>query len=176
MATQVIKSILKGQVEARLQLIEEQSKEDLQLISAVPHLQKSAELMDVLIYNLEKYHTEVKNKCKVQYQKGSAIPDKIEEQVFAGKYSHPHTLSSILSFIEFMIIESQKGSQGGEDGGAAVGEMTVSLGIENMKRLWYLFVKEPNFQTDQTLFLNWVNESRVINVIRTDNYQQYNDT
>jgi len=38
--------------------------------------------------------------------------------------------------------------------------MPVSLGIENIKQLWSLFVKEPNFESDQSLFLDWINKQR----------------
>ena len=48
--------------------------------------------------------------------------------------------------------------------------MNVALGIENIKRLWTLFVKEPNFQSDQTLFLNWINKQRTHTTFQIVNY------
>lgn len=54
--------------------------------------------------------------------------------------------------------------------------MTVSMGIENIKRLWTLFVKEPNFQSDQTIFLNWINKQRTHTISHMQNYQKRNYT
>jgi len=50
--------------------------------------------------------------------------------------------------------------------------MTVSIGEENIRRLWVLLVKEPNFQSDQTLFLNWINKQRTNTVIFYKQYQK----
>jgi len=54
--------------------------------------------------------------------------------------------------------------------------MTVSIGEENIRRLWVLLVKEPNFQSDQTLFLNWINKQRTNTVIFYKQYQKMQQT
>ena len=38
----------------------------------------------------------------------------------------------------------------------------MSLGTENIDRLWQLFVHQPNFNADQNLFLKWINKPREI--------------
>ena len=43
--------------------------------------------------------------------------------------------------------------------------MNTNLGIENIKSIWCLFVKQPNFQSDQTLFLDWINKQRNLTYI-----------
>lgn len=63
-----------------------------------------------------------------------------------------------MEFIELLIIQPQKVNENME--------MTVCMGIDNIKRLWALFVKEPNFASDQTQFLNWVNKVRIHSVQR----------
>jgi len=51
----------------------------------------------------------------------------------------------MLGFLEFLIINS---------------EHKVTLGTENIDRLWKIFVLKPNFNSDQTLFLKWINKHR----------------
>ena len=50
--------------------------------------------------------------------------------------------------------------------------MLVTMGIENIKRLWILFVNDPNFQSDTTLFLNWINKQRTHTISKIVNYQR----
>ena len=117
-----------------------------------------------MVSNIEKYHAEVKQKCKQLYAKGGRMPDKMEDQVFSGRYSHTKTLQASFDFIEFLIQQAQiQKLDSGE-------EMTVTLGIENINKLWILFVKEPNFQSDQALFLNWINKHRSHQVQTYVNY------
>jgi hypothetical protein len=51
----------------------------------------------------------------------------------------------LLGFLEFLIINS---------------EHKVTLGTDNIDRLWKIFVLKPNFNLDQTLFLKWINKHR----------------
>ena len=88
------------------------------------------------------------------FEKSGTLPDNLDEHVFSGKYSHSHTLQRILDLLEFLICQSQQESN-------KTGQL-VTLGIENIKQLWGLFVNEPNFQSDQSLFLNWVNKTRTM--------------
>ena len=97
-------------------------------------------LVDALIGNIKGYHEDVKQKCKKAFQKSGTLPDNLDEHVFTGKYSHSVTLQSILDLLEFLICKSQQDSNTTGD--------RVTLGIENIKKLWALFVNEPNFQAD----------------------------
>jgi len=63
--------------------------------------------------------------------------------VFSGKYKHQDALHTILTMLEFLIILSEE---------------EVSLGVENIEKLWSMFVHDANFQSDQDLFLNWINK------------------
>ena len=115
-------------------------------------LQNQLKLSDALINNIRKYHSDVKQKCKQMFETSGTLPDNLDEHVFSGKYAHSHTLQSILDLLEFLICQSQQESN-------KTGQR-VALGIENIKQLWSLFVNEPNFQSDQSLFLDWVNKTR----------------
>ena len=80
------------------------------------------------------------------------VPESVEDTIFIGQYSHNDTLNAVLDFIEYIVIESQ-------NDGLKKNEV-VSIGIENIQKLWRLFVTEPNFNSDQNLFLNWINKQR----------------
>jgi hypothetical protein len=54
-------------------------------------------------------------------------------------------LNLLLQFLEFLIEKS---------------DHKVSLGNDNIDTLWKYFVQSPNIQTDQTLFLKWINKTR----------------
>ena len=97
-------------------------------------------LVDALIGNIKGYHEDVKQKCKKAFQKSGTLPDNLDEHIFTGKYSHSVTLQSILDLLEFLICKRQQDSNTTGD--------RVTLGIENIKKLWALFVNEPNFQAD----------------------------
>ena len=49
-------------------------------------------------------------------------------------------LEKFLDFIEFVVCADQRR--------CITNELTVSLGIENIQKLWYLLAKEPNFSHD----------------------------
>lgn len=51
-------------------------------------------------------------------------------------------------------------------------DITISLGIENIKRLWNLFVKEPNFASDHAVFLDWIYKQRSYSQIHIMNDQK----
>ena len=50
--------------------------------------------------------------------------------------------------------------------------MSSCLGVDNIKLIWSLFVKQPNFKQDQTLFLDWINNVRLF---RYYAYTQYRE-
>jgi len=47
----------------------------------------------------------------------------------------------------------------------------VVLGVANIKLLWQIFVEEPNYIQEQSLFLNWINNQNEDN--NQANQQQY---
>ena len=65
-------------------------------------------LIDQLVQNIEAYHGLVKQKCKQFYNNGGAIPDKVEQHVFSGRYPHDETIQKTLDLIELLICEPQK--------------------------------------------------------------------
>ena len=72
-------------------------------MSVSSELQSQVNLIEALVTNIQRYHEAVKQKCKQLYQAGNTLPDKIEEQVFVGRYSHEQTIQSMLDMIEFLI-------------------------------------------------------------------------
>jgi len=114
-------------------------------------LQERLGLIGLIISNVQHYHSQVKHRLKALSEKNK-VPDNVEEFSFCGSYSHSKTLDALLEFLEYLIIQSQNDSQKQDD--------FVSLGIDNLTQLWQLFVSEPNFNSDQNLFLSWVNKQR----------------
>lgn len=116
------------------QLDESEEKE----VSLVLELQNKVQIIDALVQSLTNYHHVVKNKVKQMYQQGAALPNKLDEQAFQGRYSHQQTLQKILDFVNFFVVQGQKDNSSNH-------AITVSLGVQNIKQLWTLFVKDPNF-------------------------------
>ncbi len=102
-------------------------------------------LINKVIGNIQSYHAAVKERARALIEKNKTIPDDVSGFIFLGKHTHKETLEAILGFLEFIILSSDE---------------KVTLGIENIDRLWTLFVQQPNFNSDQTLFLQWVNKYR----------------
>ena len=69
-------------------------------------LQEQVRLIDALVANAEAYHGEVRQKCKQLYTANGSLPDKVEEQVFSGRYPHSATLRATLDFLELMICKA----------------------------------------------------------------------
>lgn len=61
----------------------------------------------------------------------------------------------MLDFLEFLIINSTQ---------------SVSLGTANIDILWQIFVLQPNFNSDQALFLKWINKPREQQYVRNEVY------
>ena len=40
------------------------------------------------------------------YMNGGAIPEKADEQVFCGRYTHRETIDKMLEFLEFIICQA----------------------------------------------------------------------
>lgn len=102
-----------------------------------------------MIKNIEEYHTGVKEKTRQMAEKKRTIPDDVSNFIFLGKNAHDAHLNSLFDFLEFIVLRSNE---------------TVSLGIDNIDKLWRLFVQQPVFNSDQSLFLKWVNKFREVYV------------
>jgi hypothetical protein len=81
-------------------------------------------------------------KALQQQKKTQLLPEEVGGFAFVGKHAHDTVLGHLLSFIEFLIVQSN---------------MQVPIGIPNIDTLWQIFVHQPNFSSDQNLFLKWVN-------------------
>lgn len=87
----------------------------------------------------------MREKTRALSEKNKTLPDDVSNFVFVGKHTHQDTLDQLLGFLEFLIINS---------------EYKVTLGTENIDKLWIMFVQQPNSNVDQTLFLKWINKHR----------------
>ena len=72
------------------------------------------------------------------------------EQVFVGSSSHEQTIQALLTLLEYLLSSN-----------------AVCLGVHNIKLLWQIFVEEPNYTLEQSVFLNWINNAN------EDNNNQY---
>lgn len=97
---------------------------------------------------MESYHGAVREKVRSLTER-KKLPEDVTNFTFVGKHSHDATLNQLLGFLEFIILSSEE---------------RVSLGTDSIDRLWQLFVQQPNFNSDQTLFLKWVNKYREVAV------------
>ena len=66
------------------------------------------------------------------------------EQIFVGSNSHEQTVQAMLALLEYLLSSN-----------------SVCLGVHNIKLLWQIFVEEPNYTMEQTMFLNWINRSKI---------------
>ena len=64
------------------------------------------------------------------------------EQIFVGSNSHEQTVQAMLTLLEYLLSSN-----------------SVCLGVHNIKLLWQIFVEEPNYTMEQTMFLNWINNT-----------------
>lgn len=78
-------------------------------------------------------------------RKNKAPIEKIEDYIFYGRSAHKEVVEKLLDFIQFVIIGS---------------DYTVSVKCQNIDILWKIFVHQPNFTQDQTLFLQFINQKR----------------
>jgi hypothetical protein len=92
-------------------------------------------IVDVVVSALRVYHELVRQKMKTIESVGTFC-----EQVFVGSSSHEQTIQALLQLLEYLLSTN-----------------SVCLGIHNIKLLWQIFVEEPNYTLEQSVFLNWVN-------------------
>jgi hypothetical protein len=94
-------------------------------------------IVDTVVAALNHYHELVRQKMKSLESVGTFY-----EQVFVGVNSHEQTIQALLALLEYLLSSN-----------------AVSLGIHNIKLLWQIFVEEPNYTLEQTMFLNWINNA-----------------
>jgi len=117
----------------------------LTLATIITSLEDQLGLVSKIISNIESYHNAVKERVRSLSERKKPLPEDVTNYVFVGKHAHDATLNQLLGFLEFLILSS---------------EDRVSLGTGNIDRLWQLFVQQPNFNSDQSLFLKWINKHR----------------
>lgn len=88
------------------------------------------------------------------------VPSDFSSVVFAGKQSHEATINSQLNFLEFLIVRSNQ---------------SVTIGIENIEKLWQIYVHQPNFSFEQSLFLKWINQHRQNPYDKSEEYFLFDD-
>ena len=98
-----------------------------------------------MIGSIATYHGAVKERVRSFSERKKTLPEDVSNFFFVGKHAHEATLNLILGFLEFVVLHSEE---------------RVSLGTDNIDRLWHLFVSQPNFNSDQNLFLKWINLQR----------------
>ncbi len=115
------------------------SKDDpLTITNIIIALAKQIDIVNRIISNIEAYHAAVKERSRALIEKNKTIPDDVSTYIFVGKHTHKETLEAILGFLEFIVLSS---------------DHKVTLGTANSDRLWAMFVQQPNFNSDQTLYL-----------------------
>jgi len=90
----------------------------------ISQLEANLGLVHRVIQNVESYHGAVREKVRSLTER-KKLPDDVSNFTFVGKHSHDATLSQLLGFLEFIILSSDD---------------KVSLGTDNIDRLWLLFV------------------------------------
>ena len=105
--------------------------------SLVKKLQEEIKIVDLVVAALNNYHEFVRQKMKQLDSVGA-----FSEQVFVGVHSHEQTIRELLVLLEYLLSSN-----------------AVCLGVHNIKLLWQIFVEEPNYNLEQTMFLNWINNS-----------------
>jgi hypothetical protein len=61
------------------------------------------------------------------------------------KSSHESVISTYLDLLGFLVCDPK-----------------IELGIVNIKKLWRLFVEEPNYSQELTCFLRWINRAQLV--------------
>ena len=118
--------------------------------SLVKKLQEEIKIVDLVVAALNNYHEFVRQKMK-QLDSVGAFSD----QVFVGVHSHEQTIRELLVLLEYLLSSN-----------------AVCLGVHNIKLLWQIFVEEPNYTLEQTMFLNWINNSSEDSSSQTHQYQR----
>ncbi len=109
-------------------------------------LQQRIKYVDKVVEILRNYHDLVKQKMKavdLQHLTDSEMNGADDKQVYTGTFTHEKTLKILLNQIKFLLSGSG-----------------VQLGVENIKLMWRLFVDEPNYVKEQSMFIKWINRSK----------------
>ncbi|CDW78729.1 UNKNOWN [Stylonychia lemnae] len=121
------------------------NENDVTQKTVIVQLNKQLQLVNKIIQNIKNYHLQVKEKLKTLQASKKILPEDISTYIFVGKHAHDNILNQLLKFLESLIIESN---------------LDVTIGPENINTLWEIFVQQPNFSSDQNLFLKWINLQR----------------
>ena len=111
---------------------------------AIMKLNEHFDFIKLTIKNIERYNEVVQSKMVGLVNKGT-IPENIPKTCFEGNILHSDHLEKLLEFIEFSSIYT-----GGE----------ITIGQENIEKLWNLFVNTSGIEFDKNLFLKWMNKER----------------
>jgi hypothetical protein len=111
---------------------------------AVVSLNEQFGLVDMTIKNIERYNTVVQKSMVDSVNKG-VVPENISKTCFEGTVTHSDFLEQLFEFIEFSIIYS-----GNE----------ITLGTENIEKLWNIFVSTSSIEFDKNLFFKWLSKEK----------------
>mmetsp|Transcript_4486 Transcript_4486/g.6709 ORF Transcript_4486/g.6709 Transcript_4486/m.6709 type:complete len:281 (-) Transcript_4486:5559-6401(-) len=120
-------------------------------------LNESVDLVKVVVSAIQMYDSQVKEALKTLARDNKSV-ENMDQHVFSGRSPHTQTLKKLLDSLEFLVLKS---------------EWKVVLQAENIDLLWQLFVSQPNMQSDQNVFLAFINKKRVKTLPGYDNPRQY---
>jgi len=94
------------------------------------------DLITIILNDFEYYEEIVRN---------SGIQNINENTIFLGKYGHLANLESRFKFLELIL---------------NVGNEELRMGIENLQRLWHIFVTNAPHEFDTQLFFKWISQEK----------------
>ena len=75
--------------------------------------------------------------------------EQFEVQCFVERQPHETLLKTYLDLLGFLVLDP-----------------SVELRIENVTKLWEMFVNEQNYALEQTLFIKWINQGHLLDTDR----------
>jgi DNA topoisomerase VI subunit A len=123
--------------------------------SLIQKLNERISLLDLVVGKIQNYHSEVHHQLK-QTDVEMADAQVNDSTVFQGRQPHKRTLKTMLNFIKFLLQDEH-----------------TSLGVKNIELLWRLFVQQPIFTQDMTMFLTWINRNKQEHMAKTPRKQYY---
>lgn len=111
--------------------------------------QQNHNIIDYLTKNIESYFQKVRQ--RVQAIKSSRKPSlngthpqgNLQKECFIGKFSHEQNIFQRIDSLRYFIAHPY---------------LDISLSIDQFKQLWNVFVKQPNFHFETTLFLQFISQ------------------
>jgi hypothetical protein len=117
-----------------------------QLQIAILQLHACFDFISLTIKNIERYNALVQKSMVDSVNKG-IVPENISKTCFEGNVQHADHLEKLLEFIDFLSVNT-------------VGEIT--LGNENIEKLWNIFVNRSGIEFDKNLFYRWLNKEKFV--------------